>query len=81
MTFLAYLVGDWWESFWPEFREVLIDVLIREITAQEDAMNQPVSFRHLPERTRSFPLLQQVVKALEIEPRGRAAEDAIPTQP
>ena len=55
------------EVFSAQRVKILIDILIRQITAQEDAVNLAVLARQLDEGSVGLALGDELVKALEVE--------------
>lgn len=65
---------DRWERIRPQLVEILVDVLIRQVAAQEGAVDVAAFPRQVPEGALDLALLEELEKPLEVEP-GRGPTD------
>lgn len=56
---------------------ILINVLIRQIAAEEDAVDLAVVPGKVAQCSRRFALLNELIDPLQVEPRRRATDQAI----
>lgn len=74
---VAHLISQWAESFGAKLVKVLVEVLIREIGAQEHALDLAVGPGKLCKCALPLPLLQVLQEAPKYKTRRRAAHDAL----
>ena len=53
----AYRVLHGVKKLRTDFKEILVQVLVRQVAAEEDAVNKTVRFSEIAQRTLIFPLL------------------------
>lgn len=73
----TYRIPYWWEVSTVELIVILIDVLIRQIAAEEDAVDLAVGPGEVAQCPRRFALLNELIDPLQVEPRRRATDQAI----
>lgn len=75
---MSYLVLHGTELFWAEILEVLVQVLIREVRANEDAIDFAIGTGQLRKSSFLLLLFQSLEQALQGEARGWPAYNALP---
>ena len=76
----AYLVLDGVELFRAQFLEVLWNVLVWKVTAQEDSVNQTIRTSDLRQGACILAFFDHLEQPLKIESRRRTAHNALTAQ-